>query len=572
MSIIYVDSTLAADTVTYNVGTRSGTGGSATAKKTIASASAAAVSGTTVSIRAGTYAAVIHPVASGTAEDPIIYESYGAEVVTVTGASIGTVESGDNTSNNGDVLGIYIFDHHYITIQNLHFEDTYWARIVNTTYVTLLGNTFLRSGGTGTRAGVKFLTYRTPNNTPNAAHESHDNRILNNTIYDGNDSFMLIHSDNNLVEGNTMTKARHNVWSVYAGNGNILRNNYFGNPDQKIGQITDAEGDRPYQTDATKYNVIENNVFNVTGDSGNASPFAGIQFAAQNTIVRYNRFYHTVGPAIQFTLYADEAQYNYGNRVYNNVFDNTDFAALEIQDNGAFEFSDNIFKNNIFSNSVFVVNDTRWPFYTNVISGMPVQVMTSILEGFVFEKNNFYSALANTKYLITHGDRDQGILTTVQEVSWWNANYPALFINNTVLDPEYVDVANHDYHLQAGSPLISSGVFLAQTVGAGSGTSMTVTDAGYFHDGFGIVGETGDSIQLDGGVITAHVTEIDYSTNVLTLDTSLTWSNGQGVSLAYNGDGPDIGAFKYESPAPEGGTRTQWTRNADYGRRLAMSM
>ena len=71
------------------------------------------------------------------------------------------------------------------------------------------------------------------------------------------------------------------------------------------------------------------------------------------------------------------------------------------------------------------------------------------------------------------------------------------------------------------------------TVGSGSGTQMQVGDVGYFYDGFGISGEVGDEIQLEGQSATARILNIDYSTSTLNLDRSLSWSDGLGVSLAY---------------------------------------
>ena len=81
-------------------------------------------------------------------------------------------------------------------------------------------------------------------------------------------------------------------------------------------------------------------------------------------------------------------------------------------------------------------------------------------------------------------------------------------------------------------------------MGAGSGTTLTVADALYFVDGFGIPGETGDTIQLQGDSSRAVITHVDYATNTLTLDSSLTWTDSQGVSLAYEGAAPDVGAYE----------------------------
>lgn len=111
-------------------------------------------------------------------------------------------------------------------------------------------------------------------------------------------------------------------------------------------------------------------------------------------------------------------------------------------------------------------------------------------------------------------------------------------------DPKFVNFSGHDFHLQAGSPCVNAGTFPAATTSAGSGTQIPVSDAKIFVDGFGIA--DGDSIQLQGQTQTARITSINYTTNVLTVDQSLTWTNGLGVSLPYNGPAPDIGAYEYK--------------------------
>ena len=108
-----------------------------------------------------------------------------------------------------------------------------------------------------------------------------------------------------------------------------------------------------------------------------------------------------------------------------------------------------------------------------------------------------------------------------------------------------MNAAAGDFHLQSGSPLIDAGDFLTKTVEAKTdSTSMRVQDAAYFYDGYGIAGEQGDLVQLQGGTITARIVAVDYTTNTLTLDHPLSWTAGQGVTLQFAGNAPDIGAFE----------------------------
>jgi len=95
--------------------------------------------------------------------------------------------------------------------------------------------------------------------------------------------------------------------------------------------------------------------------------------------------------------------------------------------------------------------------------------------------------------------------------------------------------------------MIDAGAFVTRTVGAGNGKVMTVEDVGYFYDGFGIPGETGDIIRLEGEPSTARIVRIDYPNRTFTLDKAITWTSGQYLHLEYSGIGPDMGAFEFPS-------------------------
>ena len=124
--------------------------------------------------------------------------------------------------------------------------------------------------------------------------------------------------------------------------------------------------------------------------------------------------------------------------------------------------------------------------------------------------------------------------------------------------PDPNNETQFDFNLQSDSGCIDNGGFLTTITSAnGSGTQFLVDDAGYFMDGWGII--DGDTIQLEGQTQTAQITNVDYDTNIITVDTSLTWTQGQGISLAYEGSAPDIGAYEFlqaSAPVRSGGTPT----------------
>jgi hypothetical protein len=115
-------------------------------------------------------------------------------------------------------------------------------------------------------------------------------------------------------------------------------------------------------------------------------------------------------------------------------------------------------------------------------------------------------------------------------------------------DPQFVNLAARDFSLQATSPARDAGTFLTTATNPGSGsTNLTVADAGYFHDGFGMI--QGDTIQIGatGGQAPVVVTAVNYSTNTLTLQNPRTWANGATVGLPYSGSSPDMGAMEFDA-------------------------
>ena len=113
-------------------------------------------------------------------------------------------------------------------------------------------------------------------------------------------------------------------------------------------------------------------------------------------------------------------------------------------------------------------------------------------------------------------------------------------VNSITSDPLLVNPAGGDFTLQPTSPCIDGGGFLTTTTSSGSGTAVPVDDAMYFSDGMGLI--DGDAIQI--GSETANVIDVDYVSNVITVDQVVSWTAGDGVGYPYMGGGPDMGAFE----------------------------
>ena len=96
----------------------------------------------------------------------------------------------------------------------------------------------------------------------------------------------------------------------------------------------------------------------------------------------------------------------------------------------------------------------------------------------------------------------------------------------------------------SSTSLIDAAAFLT-TVNSVSGNVITVADAKYFYDGWGIPGETGDIIYDDDGN-SARIQSINYDINQITLDSASGFTSGDKVTTVdYSGSAPDIGAYEY---------------------------
>jgi len=42
-----------------------------------------------------------------------------------------------------------------------------------------------------------------------------------------------------------------------------------------------------------------------------------------------------------------------------------------------------------------------------------------------------------------------------------------------------------------------------------------------------------------------RITNVDYDNNKITVERSISWNKGDGVSLPYSGSHPDIGAYEF---------------------------
>ncbi len=147
-------------------------------------------------------------------------------------------------------------------------------------------------------------------------------------------------------------------------------------------------------------------------------------------------------------------------------------------------------------------------------------------------------------YNLLYNTRNLNVYWLTDDVSWsqYLTSSGQDTHSITQQNPKFNSPTNDDFHLRSDSPGVDAGDFLTRTVGSGIGKVITVLDARYFSNGFGVV--TGDLIKV-GINNTVTITNVDYGTNTITVDKNISWSNSDEVSYPYAESAPDMGAYEY---------------------------
>ena len=459
-----------------------------------------AVAGDTVYLRGGNYTnQEIRPSNSGVSDsERIIYSSYNQETVTI----------------QDSAYGIYIYKKSYITVHGINFYNLRrFFRIYAGHYNTLSYNNFdTRSPDSGDWVGA--LIADDFNDSTPASENSTYNWVHHNTFYrwayggysEHRGGLLDIGSWSetpvdesyyNLIEDNIFAYGGHHTLGVYSKY-NLIRNNYIHNETNPTNW--DFEGYRGSITEGPVggHNLYEGNRFGFADGSG-------LALRTPYNLLRFNVFYHTGSGGLQVVSSQaglDHADYN---RIYRNTFYHNGHLAT---DPG-------------FQGGIYFANWSGQSPIGNIVRG-----------------NIFYE---NANGAVTYeGQIDPQVI----EANWDQNSTDPKFINPNGTDPDNPSLP--DLRLQADSPCIDAGEYPTTiTSNTGSGTHFQVEDARYFFDGWGIPHLVGDEIQLSDGQ-RARITDIDYDTNLITVDRTIPWTQGQGISLAYEGTAPDLGAYEFE--------------------------
>lgn len=481
--------------------------------------SAALVAGDTVLFKRGSNwsGSVLVP-KSGSATAPITYDAYG------TGNR--PVMSGLNASNKS-----------YATIKNIAFSSTGTAVTLATANNITISDCDISSTAGSWSPVVYILT------------NAHHNRILNSTITLNafnamNDVINLRnYADYNLIEGNTITiTGGHTAVGLEGATGsstgqgtanfNIVRNNTF-----------ISKGGSTFSTMSNaNNNLIEGNTLSGCGGNSTARTQGGFTIDTRGNILRKNIIKDKscadsrgiMMEANAGSGYPNNVQYNH---VYNNIVTRVATGAQGIylghNGQGGVVNSYNYFKNNAIYNNggTFLQTKQDGSLSASTANAQLLVPSSTDINNNLFKGNLFYKSTDNNVMMVNNS------LMTVSAAQAWNGT---MYSGNIQVAPLF----DANFKQMAGSPTIDAGTFLTTVTSAsGSGSTITLADAGYFSDGYGLI--KGDTIQIGSQITT--ITKVNYGTNSITVSPAISWTQGANVSLPYTGARPDIGVHELET-------------------------
>jgi len=484
----------------------------------LTTANTSARAGDTVLLRGGTYGSYVSPTASGTSDsDRIVYTNYNDEQVTVEGTRYAIHI---NKKSYITVRGIYFhLCHQFLIISNGHFND-------------IDGCTFDRNKYETTWMG----SWVHESSTYNRIHDCTFSRF--GWVSDGDDKGAVLDigydtsttdaTNYNVVENNVFYYGGHHILHI-CGSYNVVRGNYLHNENWMPCDRADGLcGNRNAMTigPMARQNLFEDNRFAFAGLPPDDNGANGLVVRSPDNIVRRNMCYGNGAGGIGFasmTVSIPVDNFIYSNTIYHNGYN----SEVDRFWTGGISFG-------------------NWGNGT-----MPGNIIV----------NNIMHGNHENDSVTGYGDAGEQFIYN----NWMDEGDP-MFIDDT-LPSDTSDASLPDFRQKADSPCIDKGVFLTTiTSVSGSGTSFAVENAGFFYDGWDIPGEEGDVIQLDGQTVTARITGIDYDGHRITVDSALSWTQGQGVSLAYSGKAPDLGAFEYDPDAdPDTGVMDNRGKVDDFG-------
>ncbi|MCK4276086.1 MAG: right-handed parallel beta-helix repeat-containing protein, partial [Phycisphaerae bacterium] len=352
--------------------------------------------------------------------------------------------------------------------------------------------------------------------------------VTNSYFDDHADGVHIREGSGHYIANTTILEDEHSPLVLMGVNQSVVENCYFSNPVHRCIEVLSTRLYMPPNEHRTDYIVIQDSYF--YADDAKAS---AIKMNGSYSIVRRNVFDGCTNSGLRLpnaygseVSYRPEGWFSEHNRLYNNTFYNCTESIQASKSNTVVSlggaYGDHIWVNNIIYNGsgikqINLYSDTHPSdvafYYNSIMRTSPGQD--------VYYWNGYY---------------------TVTEIQ---AAFPAYNANNVQYNPQFTNAAADDFTLQPTSPCIDAGGPLTTTVGSGSGAVVPVADALYFTDGYGLIDP--DVIYVGWERVT--IVSVNYATNQITVDRSISWGSSTPVYADYNGAGPDLGAYETQAPA-----------------------
>jgi hypothetical protein len=355
-------------------------------------------------------------------------------------------------------------------------------------------------------------------------------KILNSLIHDTRIGISLIGNDV-LISGNTFNNMGDDMVRQFGDRWTIRNNVVIDESDTNDEHMDFWQSWCNPVGVAAAYFLIENNTYiNVGGGNTHFTLINGTSSCndpTTNSIIRYNKIYN-IG---SIGSYVDS------NRAVSGSTDNV-----------------------IYNNTWVKLNEGSSPRWQNFAHNYNASANSSSINNIYFDA--MYHAEAKGVEWKSGGAQSYNL--------YFDSDYTMTFsglATNEVgavknKNPRLKNPGHKDFSLKSGSPAIDHGGPLTHVASddSGSGTSLIVDAAEFFQPGWG--GALPDTIAIGSVSNVATISSINYTTNKITLATSISRSVGDPVYLYKDSDGtrvlygprPDIGAV--ESPG-----------NSDFGNR-----
>ncbi len=477
----------------------SGNPGTQASPWSLAKANSDLVAGDTAILMDGSYSTQIKPSNSGTAGSRITYRAENSRLTLL-------------TSGNPR---IEVSNRSYITIDGVKSSNgtSRWAIGNFSSHITINDCEFI---GTLSSSGFERGRFQ---DTGGYIH------ITNSYLDNQADGIAIREGKGHYIANTFILRDTHSPMVVMGISDSVIEGNYFDSDVHRNLEVLSTRGIMPPDERRTNYIVIQDNYFHAIDQAGAST---AIKQSGSFSILRRNVFDNCSVAAIRLAQaygsqlsYRPEGWYCEENRVYNNTFYDCP-ESIQISKSNATIAAGGAYGNNICVNNIIYggSGEKQVNLYADTL---PTDV--------AFFYNSIMRATPGQDVFNVNG------LKTVSEVE---STYPSHYANNYEFNPMFTNAAADDFTLQPGSSCIDAGGDLTTTVGSGSGTVVPVADSLYFTDGYGVIDP--DTIRV--GENRVQIVSINRSSNEITVDSSISWSDGDPVNLDYFGLAPDLGAFE----------------------------